>query len=206
MHVAIAKLESTSPYSQSKHYDEMEVPMLPKELKGAYEERTWRHRMHTCDADRSLEFEERRIEIPGLCFANSLKEAAKRLKLKVQGKGRVEWTKYFEAGVMCIDSITLPIKVKDVQGQRLFVPSDGKRGGGSRVTKIFPLISEWEGEMRYQVFDDMITADVFKQFLTASGILVGIGRFRPERSGFYGRFIVNAFKWEERSIEDMAAQ
>jgi hypothetical protein len=206
MHRAIAKLESTSPYSQSKHYDTVEVPELPKELKAAYEERTWRHRMHTADEDAALPFEERRVAIPGMCFSNSLKEAAKRLKIKVAGKGRVEWTKYFEAGVMSIDSIVLSTKVKDVPGQRLFVPSDGKRGGGSRVTKIFPLISEWKGEMRYEIFDDMIVEDVFKQFLTASGILVGVGRFRPERSGYYGRFSVKAFKWQEIDVADMAAE
>lgn len=134
MKMAIAHLESTSPYSQSRHYAD-DVPKLTKELPNAYEERTWRNRMHVD--------KEGHVQIPGPAFANCLKTAAKRLKLQVPGKGRVEFTKYFEAGVMCTDGITLDLKADDVPCDKLFVPSDGRPGGGKRVTKYFPRIDEW---------------------------------------------------------------
>lgn len=38
-----AHLKSISPYSQGRHYDD---PKLEKELPDAYEQRTWRGRMH----------------------------------------------------------------------------------------------------------------------------------------------------------------
>ena len=41
--IAIAKLESLSPISFSRHY---EVPYLDKEAPRDYEERTWRERLH----------------------------------------------------------------------------------------------------------------------------------------------------------------
>ena len=189
MKAAIAHLVGCSPYSQSKHYSKEDVPAKAKELHDAYEKRTWQNRMHVTDTGH--------IEIPGSCFANCVKEAAKRLGLKVPGKGTSTYTKYFEAGIMVTDGIKLPIKAVDVQCEKLFVPSDGKRGGGKRVTKYFPRINEWEGEVTYFVFDDIITEDVFKQVLVASGQIVGIGRFRPQNCGFYGRFTVKSVKWND---------
>lgn len=188
MHIAVAELESTSPYSQSRHYED---PKLPKELMAAYEERTWRSRLHLeKEGDLSS-----RIVIPGMCFSVALKSAAKRLKLQVPGKGRVEWTKYFEAGVMVTEGIVLPVRGKDVLHDRLFLPSDARRGGGKRVTKLFPRIDQWAGSVKYWIFDDMITEDVFRTVLAASGSGVGIGRFRPESCGYYGRFAVKSVVW-----------
>jgi hypothetical protein len=182
-------LVGESPYSQSRHYSKEDVPPLAKELHDAYEQRTWRHRMHTT--------KEGHVEIPGPAFAHALKSAAKRLKLQVPGKGRVEYTKYFEAGVMVTTGIVLPIKAAECPFDKLFVPSDGRPGGGKRVTKWFPRVDAWEGRVTFYIFDDIITSDVFKQVLTAAGMLVGIGRFRPENRGFYGRFSVKTIEWME---------
>lgn len=200
MKIAIAHIESTAPYSQGRHYDKEEAPELSdKEAKDAYEARTWRHRLHVT--------KEGFVEIPGTAFANALKEATKRLKLKVPGKGRVEFTKYFVAGVMCTKGIVLPVKPEDVQCDRLFVPSDGTTGGGKRVFRHFPRIDQWSGEVMFYIFDDVITEDVFRQALESAGILVGIGRFRPERNGFYGRFTVKKIDWQEdASVSDEAAE
>jgi len=198
MKSAIVKIEGVAPYSQGRYYME-DVPKLSKELPGAYEERTWRNRMHVSSSGH--------VEIPGAAFAGALKSAAKRLKIQVPGKQRTEFTKYFEAGVMVPNNVALPIEAADVPGERLFLPSTGQRGGGRRVMKIMPRIDAWSGEVVYYVFDDIITEDVFRQVLVASGQVVGIGRFRPENCGFYGRFVVTSFKWaeEEETLRRMAA-
>lgn len=189
MKSAITHLVGESPYSQSKHYTEEDAPKLPKELHDAYERRTWRHRMHrTSDGF---------VEIPGPAFAHAVKSAAKRLKLQIPGKGRTEYTKYFEAGIMVTEGIKLPVKVDECPFNKLFVPSDGRPGGGKRVTKYFPRIDSWEGQVTFYIFDDIITDDVFKQVLTAAGMLVGIGTFRPENRGYYGRFSVKSIRWLE---------
>ncbi len=193
MKSAICHLVGVSAYSQSKHYSLDEVPKEGKGKESAndYERRTWRNRLHR-DKDGH-------VVMPGGAFANALKESAKRLKLQVPGKGRVEYTKYFEAGVMVPDNITLPDMADDVPYDELFVPSDGRRGGGKRVTKLFPRIDKWEADVLFYVLDDIITEDVFQQVLTAAGQLVGIGRFRPQSCGYYGRFIVKAIKWLDES-------
>lgn len=188
MKTALCKLMSNGPYSQGRHY---KVEKLPKELDGAYEERTWRERCHTN--------QDGYIIIPPMVFANSLKEAAKYLSLPIPGEARKTFTKHFEAGVMVNEPITLPIKQEDVEPEWLFVPSNGQRGGGTRVEKCFPLIREWKGSVLFYILDDIIVKDAFEQVLRASGNLIGIGRFRPRNLGWYGRFKVLEIDWKENA-------
>lgn len=194
MKTAIVTIVGESPYSQSRQYTH-EVPEMNKETKDAYEERTWRHRLHVNKAGK--------VEVPGTAFANALKEAAKRLKLQVPGKGRVEYTKYFEAGVMVPGNLVLDVTRESAECDRLFVPSDGRPGGGKRVWKNFPRIDEWGGRVTFYIFDDIITSEVFSKVLVTAGQIVGIGRFRPQNRGFYGRFSVSQIEWSD---SEMAAE
>lgn len=182
--LAEAKLKSVSPYSQGRHYV---VEKLPGELHNDYEKRTWRNRCHS-DKDGKL-------FIPPMAFANSIKEAAAHLSISVPGKGKATFTKNFAAGVLVMDPVQLPVTKDTVEGNWLFVPSDGRRGGGSRVDKCFPIIREWEGKVTYYVLDDLITEEVFRRVLECSGQLIGIGTFRPKNWGYFGRFKVESVEW-----------
>jgi hypothetical protein len=186
MRVAIATLESVSPYSQSRFYD---AAKLNKELPKDYETRTWRDRMHTT-ADGN-------VFIPPMQFKNCLSEVAKYLSVQIPGKGKSTYTKNFEAGVIVTEGLILPLKKEDVPGEWLHVPSDGRRGGGKRVLKCFPRIDHWEGDVVFHVLDDLITPDIFEQHLTQAGQFIGIGRFRPRNNGMYGRFTVKEIAWED---------
>jgi len=187
MRTVIATLKSISPYSQSRRYTD--PPKKDKESPKDYEERTWMERCHyTKDGH---------VFIPPMAFKNCLSEAAKYLSIKIQGKGTATYTKHFESGVLVLEGVQLPIKKKDVQGEWLFVPSDGKRGGGKRVDKCFPVIHEWEANVTFYIGDETITQDVFEHHLNEAGKFIGIGRFRPRNNGFYGRFEVVKLKWEQ---------
>jgi hypothetical protein len=189
--VAIAELESISPYSQSKHYD---LPKLARpggsvtETSKDYEERTWRERCHTDDSGH--------VFIPPMAFKNCLAEIAKYLSVQIPGKGKSTYTKHFEAGVMVLDGLPLPVTKEQVPGEWLFVPADGKRGSGKRVSKCFPVIQKWTGPVTFHVLDDVITEGVFEQHLKDAGNFIGIGRFRPRNNGYYGRFKVNGVEWQ----------
>jgi hypothetical protein len=191
MRVATATLESISPYSQSKHYD---VPKLGRATGSAteshkdHEARTWRERCHA-DKDGYL-------MIPPMAFKNCLAENAKYLSVQIPGKGKSTYTKHFEAGVMVLDGLRLPIKKDDVAGEWLFVPADGRRGSGKRVEKCFPVVQEWAGKVQFHILDDVITPDVFEQHLKDAGNFIGIGRFRPRNNGYYGRFAVKSIAWQ----------
>lgn len=189
MRIAKVQLKSLfgSPYSQSRPHD---VPKKNKERPDDYETRTWREKIHTTP--------DGNVCIPPMAFKNCLSEAAKYLSEQIPGKGKATFTKHFEAGVIVLEGVTLPIKRDDVECERLFLPSDGKRGGGRRVWKNCPVIRSWNGTVEFLILDENITQEVFERHLREAGNFIGIGRFRPRQNGFYGRFEVVKTEWSTK--------
>lgn len=185
---AKAYLKSDSPYSQSRY---VEKKKKQKELDADFEARTWRQRCHVMRNGP----DEGKIYIPPMSFKHALAGAAKYLGIKIPGKRNATWTKHFKSGVLVQDPLVLPIRADEVDGEWLFVPSDGRPGGGSRVSKCFPFITEWQGEVTFYVLDETITEDAFAYHLEQAGRFMGIGRFRPQNGGYYGRFSVNNIDW-----------
>ena len=186
MIIATAELESISPYSQSKHHV---TPKKERELPKDYEERTWRERLHVN--------KDGFVFIPPMAFKNCVAEIAKFLGTQIPGKGKSTYTKHFEAGILVADEVKLPFKKMDVQGEWLFLPSDGKRGSGTRVEKCYPVMPEWKATVIFYILDEIITQDVFRDHLEKAGQFIGIGRFRPRNNGFYGRFRVLKLDWQQ---------
>jgi hypothetical protein len=189
MKVAVATLRSIAPYSQSRYHD---TPKLDKERPDDYEMRTWAERLSvTSDGN---------VFIPPMAFKKSLETASRFLGMQIKGRGKSTYTKHFKAGVLVTDGLVLPIKKQDVPGEVYFVPSDGKPGGGSRVKRKFPVIQQWSGEVSFYILDDTITEDVFEAHLKEAGNFIGIGRFRPENGGFYGRYGVDRVLWSQQQM------
>lgn len=186
MKTAIASLESISPYSQSRSYS-WDVEHLPRERPDEYEERTWRHKCHTNG--------DGKIFIPPMAFKQALDRAAQMLSIQIPGKGKKTYNAYFTAGVLCIEPLLLPLTKEEVNMDRIFANADGKRGSGKRVWRNFPRIDSWKGDVRFEVLADEIGEDVFLQHLTQAGSFVGIGRFRPQSGGYYGRFVIKKITW-----------
>ena len=184
MRLVKAHLKSLAPYSQSKPIG---VPEEPKESKDEYERRTWREHCHT-DAEGN-------VCIPALAFKNCLSAAAKYLGMQIPGKGRKTYTRHFEAGILVLEALSLPVRKDAVQGEWFFMPANGVRGAGKRVMRCYPMIPSWEGQVIFHILDDTITPEVFEEHLREAGRFIGIGRFRPERNGVNGRFEVIGCEW-----------
>ena len=184
----VATIRGVSPYSQSRPF---RIPKQTGEAHDAYEQRTWRERLHANGNDE--------VFIPPSSIKNCLSEVAKYLSETVPGKGKATYTKHFEAGILVIDPIPLGIKAADVEGEELFVPSDGKRGGGQRVWKTFPIINKWQGVVEIFVVDPILIdkPEKVREYLDFAGKFIGLGRFRPRRNGHYGRFEVVDFQVEK---------
>ena len=192
MKKAIVTLEGLAPYSQSRFHN---TEKLNKEGAGDYEKRTWIEKAHWDD--------EGRLTMPALAFKNAIAEAAKYLSEQIPGKGKATYTKHFEAGISVLENSLVSIKGKTVTrenivGDTLHVPSDGRRGGGSRVLRTFPTIGKgWTATIEFLIFDDIITEDVFSRTLLQAGQLIGIGSFRVRNNGTRGRFKPTAIEWKE---------
>ena len=198
MHVATVTLQSNSPLAQGRYHQE---PKKDKEGHDDYERRTWRNKAHIDDKGRMF--------IPPMALKNCLSEVAKFLSIQIPGKGKATYTKHFEAGVLCMEPLIMehltgkPILEADIKEMALHVPSDGRRGGNSRVPKSFPKVDEWQAMAQIHILDDTITEDVFRKHLGEAGKFIGLGSFRVRNNGYFGRFSVAAFAWD--SSEEMAA-
>lgn len=186
MKVACVKLESMSPYSQSRMFRSVKDR---DETHEDFESRCWRERLHVSPSGN--------VQIPPMAFKNCIAEAAKYKSIQIPGKGKTTYTKHFEAGVMVVEPLVLPLRPEDVECDALHVPSDGRRGGSKRVLRRFPVIQQWEGEVEFIVFDEIITPEVFEQHLNDAGQFIGIGRFRPRNNGYYGRFRQKSITWRD---------
>lgn len=193
MRICTARIIGTTGYSQSKAVDDEEIPKLPKESVGDYDKRNWRHKA-TVDADGI-------VCIPAMALKFAVDEAVKRLALQIPGRGKTTYSKFFVAGAICIDDPGPPlgIHIDAVAPIKIWANSDGVRGSGKRVRRIFPYIpAGWEALATFAVLDDVIPTEVFEKGLIEAGRLIGIGRFRPQVGGLLGRFDVASCTWTRK--------
>ena len=94
-----------------------------------------------------------------------------------------------------LDNLPLGVKPESLEGERLFVNSDGVKGGGKRVTRIYPTLSAWEAPAIVYILDEIITKEVFVEHLEVAGLMIGVGMHRAENGGFKGRFRHAKLTW-----------
>lgn len=184
MKTAVIKLKSLSPYNQSRqHFTEKE----DKETPADYETRTWREKGHYDEAGKAY--------IPPMAFKSCIAKAASMLDMKIPGKGNAKYNKHFVSGVMVTDLLPLGVAKEKVAPQWLSCDPQGRKGGMG-VLRAFPHFNSWAGEIRVHILDDTIGKDIFEKVIREAGNFVGIGQFRPEKGGYFGRFEVEGIKWE----------
>ena len=63
-------------------------------------------------------------------------------------------------------------------------------GTGSKVMLMRPIIPEWSAVFSIRYYDDLFNANDIQQMLAVASDQIGIGDWRPEKYGSYGRFEV----------------
>jgi hypothetical protein len=141
------------------------------------------------------------VIIPPGNIKNCVNDAALFMKIRIPGKGASTYTKHIESGVACIAPIALGIRAQDVQSDTLFLSADGRPGSGSRVWKTYPVIHEWGGLCEFIILDEVVLQSsrtsgnpVLQDIVEGAGQYIGLGRFRPRKRGYYGRFVVENFR------------
>ena len=184
MRTFTAVLESRSAYSQSRRHD---LPKLNKESDTAYDARTWR--------DHCTVNKDGIVCIPAMAFKKAIDRTAQKLGEKVPGRRGATWAGYFKGGIIPMEELfPIGIKVEDVQPLSVWCSSTG-RPGGSQVSRTYPIIPKWTATVEFEVLDNILPEEVIERTLSESGLIVGIGRFRPENGGFNGRYAVKSVKW-----------
>jgi len=182
-----------SPYSQSAKHD---TPFLDRESHDDYDIRTWHNK---CTVNKNGQ-----VAIPAMAFKQAIDTAAYKLGEKVPGRRGASYKSFFASGFFCDADVPITngkaLTPKDAECKLISANPDGVRGSGKRVPRRFPEFSKYQGIASFTIIDDLITQPIFEQHVKAAGMVVGIGRFRPEKGGTNGRFRVTKFEWEDMSL------
>jgi len=161
------------------------------ETHDAFELRTWRERMHVGANGNVI--------IPGNAIKNMMTDISQFLSESVPGKRNATYTKFIDAGLMVFDDADLGVDPDTVEAHAQYVPSDGKKGGGSRVLKYFPIIPKWQTQITLTLVDPVLMDHPEKviEYLEKAGQFIGLGRWRARKGGMNGRFTVKNIEISE---------
>jgi hypothetical protein len=179
-----------SPYSQSAQHG---VDMLDRETHDDYDARTWRDKCTVNDAGQ--------VCVPSMGMKQCIDTAAFKLGMKVPNRRGATYKNFFASGFFCDGDVPIangkPLTPADALMVKINANADGRRGSGTRVKRRFPNFPKWSGVAEFTITDDIITQDIFQDHVKSAGMIVGIGRFRPENGGTNGRFRATKFEWRE---------
>jgi len=178
-----------SPYSQSAPQD---VEKLDRETHEDFDIRTWR--------DKCTVNPQGQVCIPAMGLKQSIDSAAYKLGVKVPNRRGATYKNFFASGFFCNEDVPIAngkvLTKEDASMVKISANADGRRGSGTRVPRRFPEFDKWHGVAEFTIVDDIITQDIFEHHVRTAGMIVGIGRYRPENGGKNGRFRVTKFEWQ----------
>lgn len=142
------------------------------------------------------------VIVPQMAIHKALVGGAKFKGDAVPGKGKKQYAGFFQSSLMIPEPFVTNCKAEDVKWEPLMLdgqPGKGASGAGTRVLKRMPYLSEgWQAKGDIWVLEPaVIREQILRDHIEAAGIFVGIGRFRPSTTGFYGRFQLKDLKWVE---------
>lgn len=104
------------------------------------------------------------------------------------GKSKVTTSKssLVPAGIAIMD-IVCPLNTKEfeVDSRSVVIPSTG-----GRIMCHRPRLDEWRLSFNLEVDDSMFSPDFVRQLVEDAGRKVGLGDFRPDRKGPFGKFAI----------------
>lgn len=92
-------------------------------------------------------------------------------------------------GITILDGKFKPAKDFEVDARPVTIPSTK-----GKIMRYRPRWDEWSARFDLSIESDILTVEDSHMLLTEAGTIIGIGDFRPEKRGPFGRFRVTNFK------------
>ena len=130
-----------------------------------------------------------KVYTPSTHIHGALVDAAK--NFQIVGKKRSTYSKLFGSSVIVEPDVIVHKKQK----WETFSISAVNPSTRGRIMVHRPMMKEWELEFDILFNDEDIPLEVLKSILEWSGQYSGIGDWRPNKKGKYGKFIVTKFEY-----------
>jgi len=124
---------------------------------------------------------------PATHIDRALIEAGK--KIKVKGQGKATYSKLF-GSMISVEEIEILHKIPKYETYKTLVVIPSTKG---RIMRYRPMFKKWALEFHIEA-EDEIAKEVIREALDIAGKYVGIGDWRPEKKGKFGKFQVTSFK------------
>lgn len=124
---------------------------------------------------------------PATHIERTIIEAGKKIKMK--GRGKATFSKLF-GSMITIEPDAIPIINPEFEIHKALVVIPSTKG---RVMRYRPMFKNWG--LKFNIlFEDELEPEVIKEALEIAGKYSGVGDWRPEKKGKFGKFQVTSFK------------
>lgn len=121
--------------------------------------------------------------LPTFAFRACLVSGAKNMRL-----GKTAATAVIKGSVFPATETTAlwsptgdPLEKFEIDMRRAMVQRQG-------IVRCRPKLAEWAASVEFEYDDDFVAEDHIREFLSIGGRVCGVGDYRPEKSGPFGRF------------------
>lgn len=138
------------------------------------------------DIEEKLYLYDGKAHIPAVYFRNSIVEASK--QFKITGKGKSTYSKLIGATVEVTPEM-IPIE-GGYEPFRIAAVNPMTKG---RMMVTRPRFNKWSAKFKIVLHDESVPVEVMNEVLTQAGNYVGVGDWRPEKKGMFGKFIITKY-------------
>jgi len=171
------EVEGISPLLINRFRD-TSIDTQSKKRTGSIKERVLEDKLYLYDG---------KPHIPSIYLRNCIVEAGK--QFKITGKGKSTYSKLLGSTIdvnpdnILIQGGYMPFRVAAVNPMTK---------GRMMVTR--PRFDKWKCKFEVILNDDSVPAGVLNELIEHAGRYVGIGDWRPEKKGMFGKFMITSFK------------
>lgn len=132
--------------------------------------------------------EKGKVLLPAVYIKNALSEASK--QFKIVGKGKSTYTKLV-ASTIDVEPFMIDFDSDKYEVFRISAVNPMTRG---RMMTERPKFNKWSASFEIILNDPAIPINVINEILEHAGKYVGIGDWRPQTKGMFGKFLISEFK------------
>jgi hypothetical protein len=138
--------------------------------------------------DKLYQDENGKTQLPATYIRNSIVEASQ--QFKIVGKGKSTYSKLVASTVQ-IEPFYIELDAGKYEVFRISAVNPMTKG---RMMTERPKYDKWSASFEIILNDDSVPVSVINEILEQAGKYVGIGDWRPEKKGMFGKFMITSFK------------
>ena len=104
----------------------------------------------------------------------------------------------------CVSILEPEIQIKHKDPWRVDTRAVRNPATGGRFATHRPMFDDWQLTFTAELDDELMAANLFREIVDAAGKRIGLGDFRPDCKGPFGKFVVT--KWTEKRPARRAAR